>query len=63
MGDRENIYTDPRLLIAETYRVIKNKPELLKSFEHRLNKEIQSPEQAIDLCLDYQELALVDLDG
>jgi hypothetical protein len=62
MGDRERIYTDPRLLIADTYRVIKeNKPELKTPFEHRLSNEIQSPEQAIDLGLDYQELALTEV--
>jgi len=62
MGDRERIYTDPKLLITQTYRVIEeNKPELKIPFEHRLNNEIQSPEQAIDLCLDYQELALMEV--
>lgn len=58
MGDRESMYLDPRFAIAETYRIIrKNKPDLIKSFEVKLNKDTDSPEQAIDLCLEYQDLA------
>jgi hypothetical protein len=62
MGDRERMYADPELLITYTYQVIdENKPELKTQFEQRLDRGIQSYEQVLDLCLEYQDLSLMEV--
>jgi hypothetical protein len=48
---------DPRYLMAETFRMLRNKPELSKEFDRKLNNEVGSPEEAVLLCLEYMELA------
>ena len=48
---------DPRFLIAETYRLIKKDLGLLAEFDKKLNHDVKSPQEAITLCLEYQELA------
>jgi hypothetical protein len=48
--------SDPRFLMAETYSILHGNAELLAEFDSKINK-VNSPEQAIELCLEYQELA------
>ena len=49
--------SDPRFLIAETYRMLRKHEQLQKEFDNKLNHWVDSPESAIKLCLEYQELA------
>lgn len=46
---------DPRFLMAETYTILKQDLGLLAEFDSKINK-VNSPEEAIELCLEYQEL-------
>jgi hypothetical protein len=45
--------SDPRFLMAETYTILKGDLGLLAEFDKAINK-VESPEQAIELCLKYQ---------
>lgn len=47
---------DPRFLMAETYRMLKKNPELMKEFDRKINHEVGSPEEAVLVCLEYQGL-------
>ena len=47
--------SDPRLLMAETYTILKGDLGLLAEFDKAINK-VNSPEEAIELCFKYQEL-------
>ena len=47
---------DPRFIMANTYTMLKSDLGLLAEFNEKINK-VESPEQAIELCLEYQELA------
>jgi hypothetical protein len=47
---------DPRFIMAETYTILKSDLGLLAEFDSKINK-VNSPEEAIELCLEYQELA------
>jgi hypothetical protein len=44
---------DPRFLMAETYTILKSDLGLLAEFDKAINK-VESSEQAIELCLEYQ---------
>lgn len=44
---------DPRFLMAETFRILKNDLGLLAEFEKAIFK-VESPDKAIELCLEYQ---------
>ena len=45
--------SDPRMIMAETYSLLHNNKELLTEFDNGINK-VSSPEEAIELCLQYQ---------
>jgi hypothetical protein len=53
--------SDPRFLMAETYSMLNGNEELMTEFEKGINK-VNSPEEAIELCLKYQ-LKLGELSG
>jgi hypothetical protein len=53
--------SDPRFLMAETYTMLKGKSNLEDAFSEEINK-VNSPEEAIELCLKYQ-LKLGELNG
>jgi hypothetical protein len=53
--------SDPRFLMAETYTMLKGKANLEDAFSEEINK-VNSPEEAIELCLKYQ-LKLGELNG
>ena len=44
---------DPRFLMAETYSILHGNAELLAEFNSKINK-VNSPEEAIELCLEMQ---------
>jgi len=44
---------DPRFIMAETYTILKGDLGLLAEFDKAINK-VESPEQAIELCFEYQ---------
>jgi hypothetical protein len=46
---------DPRFIMAETYTILKGDLGLLAEFDKAINK-VESPEQAIELCLEYQSM-------
>jgi hypothetical protein len=46
---------DPRIIMAETYTILKGKSNLEEAFDEEINK-VNSPEEAIELCFKYQEL-------
>jgi len=46
---------DPRFLMAETYTMLKGDLGLLAEFDKAINK-VESPDQAIELCLEYQSM-------
>jgi hypothetical protein len=47
---------DPRFIMAETYSILHGNAELLAEFDSRINK-VNSPEEAIELCLEMQSKA------
>jgi len=47
--------SDPRFLMAETYRLLRGNNKLEDAFSEEINK-VNSPEEAIDVCFKYQEL-------
>ena len=54
---RKQMYSaDPRFIMADTYTILKGDLGLLAEFDSKINK-VNSPEEAIELCLEYQELA------
>ena len=53
--------SDPRFLMAETYSMLNGNEELMTEFDKGINK-VNSPEEAIELCLQYQ-LKLGELSG
>jgi hypothetical protein len=46
---------DPRFIMADTYTILKGDLGLLAEFDKAINK-VESPEQAIELCLEYQSM-------
>jgi hypothetical protein len=44
---------DPRFIMADTYTMLKGDLGLLAEFDKAINK-VESPDQAIELCLEYQ---------
>jgi hypothetical protein len=46
---------DPRFIMADTYTMLKGDLGLLAEFDKAINK-VESPEQAIELCFQYQEM-------
>ena len=54
MKRRQQMYNaDPRFIMAETYTILKGDLGLLAEFDKAINK-VNSPEEAIELCLEYQ---------
>ena len=47
---------DPRFIMAETYSILHGNAELLAEFDSKINK-VNSPEEAIELCLEMQSKA------
>ena len=50
---RRQQMSDPRFIMAETYTILKGDLGLLAEFDKAINK-VNSPEEAIELCLEYQ---------
>jgi hypothetical protein len=45
--------SDPRFLMAETYSMLHADKELMAEFDRAINK-VNSPEEAIQVCFQYQ---------
>ena len=56
MKRKQKMYSaDPRFIMADTYTMLKGDLGLLAEFDKAINK-VESPDQAIELCLEYQSM-------